>query len=114
MKTSVQSQISIKCPLCGLTQKQDPVKKWAYGKIIKKRSTDGTQWGAAIHCSRYCCNKCEKFLSDEKNQLVLVNNGSSDNTEKEIDKYSKISNLKKVNVSKNQGFGYARLSKCPK
>ena len=29
-------------------------------------------------------NKCEKFLSDEKNQLVLVNNGSSDNTEKKL------------------------------
>ena len=59
----VLSKTPIKCPLCGLTQKQDPVKKWNYGKIIKKRSTDGTQWGAAIHCSRYCCNKCEKFFN---------------------------------------------------
>ncbi len=53
--------------------------------------------------------KCKKFLSNEKNQLVLVNNGSSDNTEKEIDKYSNIPNLKKVNVSKNQGFGHGVL-----
>ncbi len=53
--------------------------------------------------------KCERFLSSKKNQLVLVNNGSSDNTEKKINEYSSISNLKKVNVSKNQGFGYGIL-----
>jgi len=63
MDTCVLSKISIKCPLCGLTQKLDPVKKWNYGKIIKKRSADGTEWGVDIHCSRYCCNKCEKFFN---------------------------------------------------
>ena len=63
MDTDVPSKTPIKCPLCGLVQQQDPVKKWNYGKIIKKRSTDGTQWGTAIHCSRYCCSKCEKFFN---------------------------------------------------
>ena len=53
--------------------------------------------------------KCERFLSNNKNQLVLVNNGSSDDTEKKIDEHSNISNLKKVNISKNQGFGYGVL-----
>lgn len=53
--------------------------------------------------------KCEKFLSNEKNQLVLVNNGSTDNTEKKIDEYSNIPNIKKVNIIKNQGFGYGVL-----
>jgi len=53
--------------------------------------------------------KCEKFLSNKNNELVLVNNGSSDNTEKKIDAYSNISNLKKINVDKNQGFGYGVL-----
>ena len=53
--------------------------------------------------------KCENFLSNEKNELVLVNNGSSDDTEKKIDKYSTISNLTKVNVRENQGFGYGVL-----
>ena len=53
--------------------------------------------------------KCERFLSSKNNQLVLVNNGSSDDTEKKIDEHSNISNLKKVNVSKNQGFGYGVL-----
>jgi len=50
--------------------------------------------------------KCEKFLSNKKNQLVLVNNGSSDNTGQRIDEFSNIPNLKKVDVDKNQGFGY--------
>ena len=34
--------------------------------------------------------KCEKFLSNKNNELVLVNNGSSDNTEKKIDDPKKI------------------------
>ena len=34
--------------------------------------------------------KCERFLSSKNNQLVLVNNGSSDDTEKKIDEFLNI------------------------
>ena len=48
--------------------------------------------------------KCEKFLEDQKNQLVLVNNGSTDSTEKKIDQHLHISNILKVNVKKKRRF----------
>ena len=36
---------------------------WQYGKIISKKTKDGTEWGAAIHCSRYYCKKCEQSFN---------------------------------------------------
>ena len=53
--------------------------------------------------------KCEKFLSNQKHELILVNNGSTDNTEKKIDEFLNIPNIKKVNVNSNKGFGYGVL-----
>ena len=50
--------------------------------------------------------KCKNFLSNDNHELILVNNGSTDNTEKKIDEFLKIKNIKKINVSKNYGFGY--------
>ena len=38
--------------------------------------------------------KCEKFLSNQKHELILVNNGSTDNTEKKIDEFLNIPNIK--------------------
>ena len=57
----VRSQIT--CPRCQKTQTQKPEKNWQYGKIISKRTKDGTEWGAAIHCSRYYCKKCEQSFN---------------------------------------------------
>jgi len=54
-------------------------------------------------------NRCQNFLSNKNFELILVNNGSSDNTEKKIDQHLKIDNLKKVNVIDNKGFGYGVL-----
>ena len=92
MDTDVPSKTPIKCPLCGLTQKQDPVKKWTYGKIIKKRSfciihIMGRFVGFANckNCSkgfrkkalssRYCSDHCNRTLlsSIEGNSRALLN-----------------------------------------
>lgn len=46
------------------------------------------------------------FISTNNIELILVNNGSSDNTENEINNYIKInSKIKKVNISINEGYG---------
>ena len=51
--------------------------------------------------------KSQKFLKNKKNQLILVNNGSTDNTEKKI-LFNKIKykNIEIVNIKKNIGFGH--------
>ena len=54
-------------------------------------------------------NSCKKFLNEENNELILVDNGSNDGTSKKIDGYLHISNLKKVSIKKNIGFGYGVL-----
>lgn len=58
----------------------------------------------------------ERFVSvveqikGEQVELVLVNNGSQDNTSKEIDvAVDKHNFIKKVDVAKNQGYGYGIL-----
>ena len=51
-------------------------------------------------------NNCSNFLKDKNNELILVNNGSKDNTESEISKYLNIPNIKTVNIENNKGFGY--------
>ena len=51
-------------------------------------------------------NKYKNFLKDYKNELILVNNGSTDNTEKVLKKLTKIKNVKTCRVKKNIGFGY--------
>mgnify|MGYP006088855139 FL=1 len=51
-------------------------------------------------------NKYKKFLINPKNELVLVNNGSVDDTEKFFKKLTKIKNIKICRVKKNIGFGY--------
>ena len=51
--------------------------------------------------------KCKNFLSIENSELILVNNGSSDNTKKIIEEYcKKNSKIKLVNIEENVGFGY--------
>lgn len=51
-------------------------------------------------------NKYKKFLINPKNELVLVNNGSVDDTEKFFKKLTKFKNIKTCRVKKNIGFGY--------
>ena len=51
--------MKIKCPFCNKNQEQKPLKSWKYGKMIEKRTVDGTQWGAAVNCSQYRC-ECGK------------------------------------------------------
>ena len=50
-------------------------------------------------------DKYRDFVKDKKNQLVLVNNGSTDNT-RIIFKNLKKSNIKTHNIKKNIGYGY--------
>ncbi len=50
--------------------------------------------------------KYKKYLSYSGNELILVNNGSKDNTEKVLKKFSKFKNIKTCKVNKNIGFGY--------
>jgi len=51
--------MSVLCPVCGEKQSQEPVKSWNYGKMIEKRTSEGTVWGASVECSIYDC-KCGK------------------------------------------------------
>jgi len=51
-------------------------------------------------------NKYKKFLKDSNNELILVNNGSIDNTEKVLNKLSKYKNIRTCKVKNNIGFGY--------
>lgn len=49
--------------------------------------------------------KYKKFLVDPKNELILVNNGSTDQTEKFFKKLNNIKNIKTIKLKKNIGFG---------
>ena len=50
--------------------------------------------------------KSKKFLQNRKNQLILVNNGSIDNTKNKIfSNMKKYKNIEIVNIKKNIGFG---------
>ena len=52
-------------------------------------------------------NKSKNFLRNKNKQLILVNNGSTDNTKKKILSYvKKYRNIYFVNINKNIGFGY--------
>lgn len=65
--------ISPKCPFCGKNQTQNPIKTWAYGKMIEKRTSEKTTMGASVNCSRYEC-KCGKlfnfYVSPKKNWTI--------------------------------------------
>ena len=50
--------------------------------------------------------KYRKFLKNKNNELILVNNGSQDETEKIIKKYLRYKNIKTCKIKKNIGFGY--------
>ena len=50
-------------------------------------------------------NKYKKFLKNPKNELVLINNGSVDDTENIFKKLAKFKNIKTCRVKKNIGFG---------
>ncbi len=50
------------CPYCNKRQTQKPVKSWAYGKMIEKRTDKGTSWGSSVNCARYKC-KCSKYFN---------------------------------------------------
>lgn len=50
--------------------------------------------------------KYQKFLNNKKNEIILVDNGSSDNTDKAFKKLSNYKNIRTVKVRKNIGFGY--------
>ena len=51
-------------------------------------------------------NKYKKFLKNPKNELVLINNGSVDDTENIFKKLAKFKNIKTCKVKKNIGFGF--------
>ena len=51
-------------------------------------------------------NRYKKFLINPKNELVLVNNGSADDTEVIFKKLAKFKNIKTCRVKKNIGFGF--------
>ena len=44
--------------------------------------------------------KYKKFLVDPKNELILVNNGSTDRTEKFLKKLNNIKNIKTIKLKK--------------
>ena len=48
----------------------------------------------------------KKFLKNKKNELILVNNGSKDDTDKILKKYLIYKNIKILKIKKNIGFGY--------
>ena len=50
--------------------------------------------------------KYKNFLNDKKNEIVLINNGSTDNSSKVFKKLNKYRNIRVANVKKNIGFGY--------
>ncbi len=50
--------------------------------------------------------KYKDYLSYPGNELVLVDNGSKDNTEKVLKLFSKLKNIKTCKVNKNIGFGH--------
>lgn len=51
-------------------------------------------------------DKYKKFLKKSNNELIIVNNGSVDNTNNFLRKLKKIKNIKSVQIKKNIGFGY--------
>jgi hypothetical protein len=61
----------VKCPYCEKIQKDEPVKSWSYGKIIKSHTKEKTTWGASVKCSQYTC-KCGKSF-----KFYLTTNGKS-------------------------------------
>tara|TARA_B100001063_G_C16605016_1_gene472757 strand:- start:59 stop:775 length:717 start_codon:yes stop_codon:yes gene_type:complete len=50
--------------------------------------------------------KYRKLLKFKNSELILVNNGSIDNTEKVFKKLKKFKNIKTYRIKKNIGFGY--------
>ena len=54
----------------------------------------------------FLIKKYQKFLDDKKNELILINNGSTDNTSIVFEKLNKYKNIKTIKVKKNIGFGY--------
>lgn len=50
--------------------------------------------------------KYSKFLKTKNNELILVNNGSKDETNKVFKKLKKYKNIRTCKVKKNIGFGY--------
>lgn len=53
--------MKVKCPYCKKQQTQKPTKTWAYGKMIEKRTKNGTEWGASVNCSQYYCECGKSF-----------------------------------------------------
>lgn len=49
--------------------------------------------------------RCDKLLKLKKFELILINNGSNDETKKIFKKLKKFKNLKLINIKKNIGFG---------
>ena len=47
-----------------------------------------------------------KFLNNKKNEIILVDNGSTDNTANVFKKLKKYKNIRTTKVKKNIGFGY--------
>ena len=50
--------------------------------------------------------KYSKFIKTKNNELILVNNGSNDETDKIFKKLKKNKKIKTYKVKKNIGFGY--------
>lgn len=51
-------------------------------------------------------NKYKDFLKDPKNELILINNGSTDHTDEFFKQLVKFKNIKTCKIKKNIGFGY--------
>ena len=49
--------------------------------------------------------KYKKFLDNKKNELILINNGSTDHTNDILKKFLKLKNLRIIKIKKNIGFG---------
>jgi len=54
----------------------------------------------------FLIRRYKKFLKNKKNELILVNNGSTDHTEKFLKKLNKAGNIITVKIKKNIGFGH--------
>ena len=53
----------------------------------------------------YQIDKIKKENTDLVLSFIIVNNGSTDNTKSELNKYNSNNNFKVVNLDKNQGYG---------
>lgn len=66
--------MNIACPYCDKKRKRNPTKTWTYGKMIEKRTKNGTEWGASVDCSQYYCEcgKAFRFYLTTKGKFWTI------------------------------------------